>query len=78
VLRKIFGHKRDEVTGEWRKLYNEGTNDLYCSSNILRVIKSRKKRCARHVARMREWRDLYRVLVWKPEGKRPLGRPGHR
>ena len=71
VLRRIFGPRRDEVTGEWRRLRNEGLNDLYPSPNIVRVIKSRKMRWAGHVARMGE----ERVLVGKPEGRRPLGRP---
>jgi len=74
VLRRIFGPKRDEVTGEWRKLHNEELNDLYCSPNIVRVVKSRRMRWAGHVARMGERRDVYRVLVGKPEGRRPLGR----
>ena len=74
VLKRIFGPKRDEVTGEWRKLHNEELNDLYCSPNIVRVIKSRIMRWAGHVARMGESRGVYRVLVWKPEGKKPLGR----
>jgi hypothetical protein len=74
VLRGIFGPKRDEVTREWRKLYNEELNDLYCSPNILRVIKTRM-RWAGHAARMGEKRGVYRVLVGKSEGKRPLGRP---
>jgi hypothetical protein len=78
VLRGIFGCKRDEVTGEWRKLHNEELNHLYCSPNIFRVIKSRRMRWAGHVARMAERRVVYRVLVWKPEGKRPLGRPRRR
>jgi len=78
VLRRIFGAKRDEVTGEWRKLYNEELNDLYCSPNILRVIKSRRMRWAGQLARMGERRGVYRVLVGKPEGKRPLGRPRSR
>jgi len=78
VLRGIFGAMRDEVTGEWRKLHNEELNDLYCSPNILRVIKSRIMRWEGHVARMGEKRDVYRVLVGKPEGKRPLGRPRRR
>jgi hypothetical protein len=78
VLRRIFGPKRDKVTGEWRKLHNEKLHDLYPSPNILRVIKSRRMRWARHVARMLEERDVYRVLVRKPEGKRQLGRPRHR
>jgi hypothetical protein len=78
VLRRIFGPRRDEVTGEWRRLHNEGLNDLYCSPNIVRVIKSRRMRWAGHVARMgEEWR-VYRVLVGKPEGKRHLGRPRRR
>ena len=75
VLRGLFGRKRDEVTGEWRKLHNEELNDLYCSPNIVRVIKSRRMRWVGHVACMGERRSLYRVLVRKPEGKRPLGRP---
>ena len=68
VLRKIFGPKRDEVTGEWRKLHNE-LNDLYCSPNIVRVMQSRRMRWTGHVARMGEGRGVYRVLVGKPEGK---------
>jgi hypothetical protein len=75
VLRRILEPKRDEVTGEWRKLYNEKLNDLYCSPTVVRVIKSRRMRWTGHVARMGEGRDVYRVLVGKPEGKRPLGRP---
>ena len=74
VLRRIFGPKRDEVTGEWRKLHNEELNDLYSSPNIVQVIKSRRMRWAGHVARMGEMRGVYRVLVGKPEGKRSLGR----
>jgi len=74
VLRKMFGSKSDEVTGEWRKLHNEELNDLYCSPNNVRVIKSRRMRLAGHVARMGERKGVYRVLVGKPEGKRPLGR----
>jgi hypothetical protein len=69
VLRKILEPKRDEVTGEWRKLHNEELNDLYCSPNIVRVIKSRRMRWAGHVARMGERRGVYRGLVGKPEGK---------
>jgi len=75
VLRRIFGPKRDEVTGEWRNLHNEELNDLYCPPNIVRVIKSRRKIWAGHVARMGEGRGVYRVLVVKPVGKRLLGRP---
>ena len=75
VLRRIFEPKRDEVTGEWRKLQNAELSDLYCSPNIVRVIKSRRMSWAGHVARMGEKRGVYRVLVGKPEGKRPLGRP---
>ena len=75
VLRGIFGPRRDEVTGEWRRLHNEELNDLYSSPNIVRVIKSRRMRWAGNVARMGEERGAYRVLVGKPEGKRPLGRP---
>ena len=78
MLRRIFGSKRDEVTGEWRKLHNEELNDLYCSLNIVRVIKLRRMRWAGHVTHMGERRGVYRVLVGKPEGKRPLGRPRHR
>ena len=66
------------MTGEWRKLHNEELNDLYCSPNTIRVIKSRKMRWAGHVACMGERRGVYRVLVVKPEGKKPLGRPKHR
>ena len=76
VLRRIFGPKRDEVMREWRKLHNEELN-VYCSPNIVRGIKSRI-RWVGHVERMGEWRGVYRVLVGKPEGKRPLGRPRHR
>jgi hypothetical protein len=75
LLRRIFGSKGDEVTGEWRKLHNEELNDLYSLPNIVRVIKSRIMRWAEHVARMGEGRVVYRGLVGKPEGKRPLGRP---
>ena len=74
VLRRIFGPKTEEVTGEWRKLHNEELNDMYCLPNIVRVIKWRSIRWEGHVARMGEMRDVYRVLVEKPEGKRPLGR----
>ena len=78
MLRRIFGPKRDEVTGEWRKLHNEELNNVYPSPNIVRVIKSKRMRWAGHVARMGEGRGVYRVLVGKPEGRRPLGRPRHR
>ena len=78
VLRRIFGPKRDEVAGEWRKLHNEELNILYCSPNIVQLIKSRRMRCAGHVARMGERRGVYRVLVGKPEGWRTLGSPWHR
>jgi len=78
VLRRVFGSKRDEVRGEWRKLHDEELNDLYCSPNIVRVIKSRRMRWAGHVARMGERRGVYRVLMGKPEGKRPLERPRDR
>jgi hypothetical protein len=70
VLRTIFGPKSDKVTGEWRKLHIEELNDLYCSPNIVRVIKSRRMEWAGHVARMGEWRDVYRFLVGEPVGKR--------
>jgi hypothetical protein len=75
VLRRIYEPKRDEMTGEWRKLHNEELNDMYCSSNIVRLITSRTMRWAGHVARMGEGRGVHRVSVGKPEGKRPLGRP---
>jgi len=78
VLRRIFGPKRDKVTGEWRKLHNEELNNLYSSPNTVRVIKSRRMRWAGHVARMGEGRGVYRVLVGKLEGRRPLGRPRRR
>ena len=78
VLRSIFGPWRDEVTGEWRRLHNEELNDLYSSPNIVRVIKSRRMRWAGHVARMGKERGLYRVLLEKPEERRPLGRPRRR
>ena len=75
VLRKMFGPKRDDVTGEWSKLHNEELNGLYCSPNIVRVIKSRRMRLAGQVARMEERRGVYRGLLGNPEGKIPLGRP---
>jgi hypothetical protein len=77
VLRRIFGRRRNKVTGEWRKLHNEEFNDLYYSPTIVRVIKSRRMRLAWHAARM-EGRGVYRVSVGKPEGKRPLGRTRRR
>ena len=78
VLRRIFGPRRDEVMGEWRRLHNEELNELYSSPNIVQVIKSRRMRWAGHVAHMCEERGVYRVLVGKLEGRRPLGRPRHR
>jgi len=78
VLRRIFGPGRDEVKGEWRRLHNEEINDLYSSPSIVRVIKSRRMRWAGNVARMGEERVVYRVLVEKLEGRRPLGRPRRR
>jgi hypothetical protein len=75
LLRRISGPKRDEVTGEWRKLHNEELRDLYSSPSIIRISKSRRMRWVGHVARMGEKRNAYRLLVGKPEGKRPLGRP---
>jgi hypothetical protein len=78
VLRKIFGSKRDVVTGEWRKLRSGELCILYSSPNIIRQIKSRRVRWAGHVASMGEERNVYKVLIGKPEGKRPLGRPRRR
>jgi hypothetical protein len=75
VLRRIFGPKRDEVTGGWRKLHNEELHGLYFSPSIVRVIKARRMRWAGHVAHMGEVRGAHNILVGKPEGKRPLGRP---
>jgi hypothetical protein len=77
VLRRIFGHK-DELTGKWRKLHNEELNYLHSSTNVLWVIRSSRMRWAELVAHMGERRGMYRVLVGKHEGKRPLGKPGHR
>ena len=74
VLRRVFRPKREEVTGEWRKLHNEELSDLYSLPNIVQVVKSRRMRWAGHVARMGEGSGVHRVLVGKPEGKRPLGR----
>jgi hypothetical protein len=78
MLRRIFGTKRDEVTGEWRRLHSEELYALYYSSNIIQVINSRRLRWAGHVARMWERRGAYRALVRKPEERRPLGRPRRR
>jgi hypothetical protein len=78
VLRRIFGPKRDEVKGEWRKLHNEEIRDLYSSPSIIRIIKSRRMRLAGHEARMGKKRNTYRLLVSKPEGKRQLGRRSRR
>jgi hypothetical protein len=78
VLRRVFGTKRDEVTGEWRKLHNEELNDLYSLTYIVRVVKSRRMRKAGHVVRMGEERGVHRVLVGKPERKGSLGIPRRR
>jgi len=78
VLRRIFWPRRDEVAREWRKLRNEELNDMYCSPNIFRVIKSRRIRWAVNVTRLGDRRGVFSVLVGKPEGKRPLGRPRRR
>jgi len=78
VLRRVFGPKRDEVTGEWRKLHNEELSDMYSLPNIERVVKSGRMRWAGQVARMGEGRGVYWVLIGKPKGKRPLGRPRRR
>jgi hypothetical protein len=78
VLRRIFGPKRDEVTGEWRKLQNEELPHLYSSPSIIRMIKPRRMRWTGHVARIGEKRNAYRLLVGNPEGKTPLGKPRHR
>ena len=78
MVLRIFGPRRDEVTGEWRRLHNEELNDLYSSPNIVRVIKSRRMKWAGHVARIGKENGEYRVLVEKPERKRPLGRPRRR
>jgi hypothetical protein len=78
VLRRIFGPKRDHVTGDWRKLHNEEFHNLYSSPNIIRMIKSRRMRWEEYVPRMGETRNAYRILVGKLEGKQPLGRPRRR
>jgi hypothetical protein len=75
VLWRISGPKRDEVTGEWRKVHHEELRDLYSSPSIIRIIKSRRMRWASQVARMGEKRNACRLLVGKPQGNRPLGRP---
>jgi hypothetical protein len=75
VLRWIFGPERGVVTGEWRELHNEELRDLYSSPSIIRIIKSRRISWAGHVTRIRGKRNAYRLLIGKPEGKRPLGRP---
>ena len=78
VLRRVFGPERDEVTGQWGKLHDEELSDLYSLLNIVRVVKSRRMRWAGHVARVGEGIGVHRVLVGKPEGKRPLWRPRRR
>jgi hypothetical protein len=78
VLRRIFGPKRNEMTGGWRKLYNEELHNLYCSPNIIRMITPRRMRWAENLARMGEKRNAYRILMGHPEGKRPPGRPRRR
>ena len=78
VLRKIFEAKKDEITCEWSKLHNSELHALYSSPNIIRSLRSRRLRWAGHVARMEQSRNAYKVLVGKPEGKRPLGRPSRR
>jgi hypothetical protein len=78
VVRRIFVPKRDEVTGEWRKLHNEELHDLYSSPSKIRIIKSRRMKWAGHVARKGEKKNAYRLLMRKPEGKRSLGRPRRR
>jgi hypothetical protein len=78
VLRRIFGPKRDEATGGWRKMHNEELHGLYSSPSIFRMIKARRMRWAGHVACMEEVRGAYNILVGRPEGRRPLGRPRRR
>jgi hypothetical protein len=78
VLRRIFGPKKDGMAGGWRKLHNEELHNLYSSPSIIRIIKSRRMGWARHVARMGEKRNMYRILIGKPGGKKPLGRPRRR
>jgi hypothetical protein len=74
VLQRIFGPKRDEVMGGWRKLHNEELHNLYLSTSVIRIIKSRRMKWVGHVARMGEKRNVYRLLMGEPEVKRPLGR----
>jgi hypothetical protein len=78
VLRRIFVPRRDEVAGGWRKLHNEELRDLYSSPSFIRIMKSRKMKWVEHIARMGEYRNAYRLLMGKPEGRRPLGRPRRR
>jgi hypothetical protein len=78
VPRRIFGPKTDEGTREWRKLHNEELHDLYSSPSIIRIMKTRRMRWVEHIARMGEKRNMYRLLMGKPVGKRPLGRPRRR
>jgi hypothetical protein len=78
VLRRIFGPKRDEVIGEWRKLHNEELHDLYSSPSIITIMKARRMIWAAHAARMGDKRNAYRLFMGKPEGRRPLGRPRRR
>jgi hypothetical protein len=78
VLRRIFRPKKDKVTGEWKKLHTEELHDLYSSPSIIRIMKSRRMRWAEHVARMGEKSNTYRLLVRRPEGRRPLGIPRRR
>jgi hypothetical protein len=78
VLRRVFGPKRDAVTGGWRKLHSEEPSDLYILPNLVRMVKPRRMRWVGHVGRMGERRGVHRVLVGKPEGKKPLGRPRRR
>jgi hypothetical protein len=78
VLRRMFGPKRDEMVGGWRKLHNEELHNLYSSPNIIRIIKSMRMRWVGHVARMEAKRNAYRILLGNPERKRPLGRPRRR
>jgi hypothetical protein len=78
VISRIFGPKKNEIVGSWRKLHNVELHNLYSSPSIIRMIKSRRMKWAGHIARMVEKRNEYRILVGNPEGKRPLGRPRRR